>query len=447
VNEAVARPAAPTSSAPLVALVGNPNIGKSTLFNRLTHGARAHVSNLTGTTVEVLDGPMTLPDGRIAECIDIPGTYSLAGRSPDEWVAIRAALGLNARRPDVLVVLADAVRLERSLYLALQLLDLGRPMVLAVNLMDEAERQGLSVDLDRIRADLGVPVVGITARTGDGIEALQSTIAEVLAAPETATGRSVHAFSPELTRLLDDIRTVLPPDLDHPGMPGLVLLSLDDPEAEPDPELDVSVVRGIAFGPDAPIEDPVVELVQTRYRWLDAHTPAWRGGAVPSGETLSDRVDRVVLHPIAGTALFLAVMGFVFTVLFAGADPLIGFVEDVFSQVGAGVSAAFGETPGPTATIVRDFIVDGLIGGVGGVLVFLPQIALLFFFIGLLEDSGYLARAAHLVDRVLRLAGLPGRAFVPLLSGYACAVPAIMATRAMPRFRDRLLTMLVIPLT
>ncbi len=437
-----------TSNTPLVALVGNPNTGKSTLFNQLTTGSRAHVSNLTGTTVEVLEGPMPLASDRVVDCVDIPGTYSLAGRSPEEWVAVATILGLAERPPDVLVVLADAVRLERSLYVALQLLELGRPMVIAVNLLDEAAQQGLSVDLDAIRADLGVPVVGITARTGDGLDALRAAVSAALEDPASATGEPVHAYSPALTSMLASVTEALPASMRaHPGMSGLVVLSLDDPDAEPHPDLDVAAVRALAFGPDSAVDDPVVELVQTRYRWLDAHAPSWRGGTIPSGETLSDRVDRVVLHPLAGSLLFLTVMSIVFTALFSGADPMIGWIEEAFSALGGLVASAFGEAPGPLATVVRDFIVDGLIGGVGGVLVFLPQIALLFFFIGLLEDSGYLARAAHLVDRVLRLAGLPGRAFVPLLSGYACAVPAIMATRAMPRFRDRLLTMLVIPLT
>ncbi|MCB9675702.1 MAG: ferrous iron transport protein B [Alphaproteobacteria bacterium] len=429
----------------MIALVGNPNTGKSTLFNALTSGARAKVSNLTGTTVDVLGGEMALGDQRV-ELLDIPGTYSLAGRSPEEWVAVRAMLGLDGQeRPAGLVLLADAVRLERSLYLALQILELGVPLVIAVNLLDEARAQGLTVDVAAVARDLGVPVVGISARTGEGLDALREAVAALVADPSAHTPGPRHAWSPDLTTLLGEVQALLPAPLQAhgPGFAGIVVLSLDDAEARPAEALDVPAIRAACARHD----DPVVELVQTRYRWLDAHAPNWRQSPVSDAHTLSDRVDAVVLHPVSGTLLFLGVMTLVFTALFAWADPAIGLIEDAFGFVGEQVGALFGEAPSPALAIVRDFVVDGLIGGVGSILVFLPQIALLFFFIGLLEDSGYLARAAHLVDRVLRLAGLPGRAFVPLLSGYACAVPAIMATRAMPRFRDRLLTMLVIPLT
>ncbi|MEZ4318622.1 MAG: ferrous iron transport protein B [Myxococcota bacterium] len=428
----------------MIALVGNPNTGKSTLFNALTQGSRAKVSNLTGTTVDALSGTLTL-DGQSVECLDIPGTYSLAGRSPEEWVAVRAMLGLGGdEAPALLVLLADAVRLERSLYLALQVLDLRIPVLIAVNLMDEARSQGLTVDAAAIERDLGVPVVPISARNGEGLDALRTAIAAVLADPALGTPGPRHGWSEELDATLEGVHALLPERLAKHGTPlaGVVVLSLDDPEAHPDPDVPVDAIRARIADTDA-----VTELVQTRYRWLDAHAPGWREAPVQTGATLSDRVDAVVLHPLAGSLLFLTVMTLVFTALFAWADPFIGLIEDLFGWVGLQVAAQFGEAPGPAVEILRDFIVDGLIGGVGSILVFLPQIALLFFFIGMLEDSGYLARAAHLVDRVLRLAGLPGRAFVPLLSGYACAVPAIMATRAMPRFRDRLLTMLVIPLT
>jgi len=429
----------------MIALVGNPNTGKSTLFNGITSGRRAKISNITGTTVSGLVGPLEL-DGQIHDCLDIPGTYSLAGRSPEEWVATRAILGLDGKPPpEAIVLLADAVRLERSLYLALQALELNIPMVVAVNLMDEARNQGLTVDLEAISRDLGVPVVGISARNGDGLDALRTALAQVIADPAAHISSPRHGWSPELTTTLDRVTALLPDRLARHGraLAGVILLSLDDPGAKPDPDIPVDAIRELLADSD----DLVVELIQTRYRWLDAHSPGWRDAPVQSGATLSDRMDAVVLHPIAGTALFFAVMGLIFTALFAWADPFISLIEQLFGAIGLQVAAAFGPAPSPMMEILRDFIVEGLIGGVGAILVFLPQIALLFFFIGLLEDSGYLARAAHLVDRVLRLAGLPGRAFVPLLSGYACAVPAIMATRSMPRFRDRLLTMMVIPLT
>lgn len=428
----------------MIALVGNPNTGKSTLFNALTTGVRAQVSNLTGTTVEALQGTIEL-GGRSLPCLDVPGSYSLAGRSPDEWVAVRAMLGLDGPRPDALVVVGDAVRLERSLYLALQVIELGIPCVVALNLMDEAKSQGMEPDPAAVERSLGVPVVGISARNRSNLDALKQKIAAVLADPDLGRADPRHGWSEPLGALLTQVQGVLPPPLAPfgEGMAGLVLLSLDE-EGRPDPSLDREAVRKLVQ--DSGL-DPVSELVQARYRWLDTHAPNWRGGVLKEGPYLSDRIDRVVLHPLWGSLLFLTVMTLVFTALFAWADPFIGMIEELFGFIGGNVAAAFGEEPSGAMVVLRDFIVDGLIGGVGSILVFLPQIALLFFFIGLLEDSGYLARAAHLMDRLLRLAGLPGRAFVPLLSGYACAVPAIMATRSLPRFRDRLLTMLVIPLT
>ncbi|MCA9571211.1 MAG: ferrous iron transport protein B, partial [Myxococcales bacterium] len=423
----------------MIALVGNPNTGKSTLFNALGTGRTAKVSNLTGTTVSVLRGTLTVGERKV-DLLDIPGTYSLAGQSPDEWVAVRAVLGVGSERPDLVVFLADAVRLERSLYLALQLLELQVPMVVAVNLLDEARRQGLDVDLEALQRDLGVPVVGISARNREGLDVLKSRIALALQAPPDAA--PVHGWSPELTEALARVEAHLPEHLARPGMASVVALSLDG-DATPDPALQVESLKADLAG----LPSAVTELVQTRYRWLDARAPSWRGRTIEVERTVSDRIDAVVLHPVAGTVLFLGVMLLVFTMLFSWADPFIGAIEGVFGSLGGAVSGLFGATPGPMATVLRDFLVQGIVGGVGSVLVFVPQIGLLFFFLALLEDSGYLARAAHLADRVLRAAGLPGRAFVPLLSGYACAVPAIMATRTLPRFRDRLLTMMVIPLT
>lgn len=425
-----------------IALIGNPNTGKSTLFNALSTGRRAQVGNLAGTTVSALRGQMRLDD-RDIELIDVPGTYSLAGQSPDEWVAVRTTLGIGSPAPDLILFVADAVRLERSLYLLLQLLELRVPVVVAVNLVDEARRQGFDADLEALERDLGVPVVGISARTRENLDVLQKRLAEHVASPSAP--EPVHGWSEPVQAMLDAVHAELPPRLQRPGIATIVALSLDGvvPDELPDPYLPVERIQSAMQS----VESPVTEIVQARYRWLDARAPAWRG-ALPSVEqTVSDRIDRVVLHPLAGTVLFLGVTLLTFTMLFSWADPFIGLIESVFEGLGGGVEGMFGSSPGPLATVLRDFLVQGVIGGVGSVLVFVPQIAMLFFFLALLEDSGYLSRAAHLVDRVLRAAGLPGRSFVPLLSGYACAVPAIMATRTLPRFRDRLVTMLVIPLT
>ena len=439
---------------PRILLVGNPNAGKSTLFNALTRG-RAQVGNFPGTTVARTEGIVTFDGGASATLVDLPGTFSLAAARPDERVAIDAILGIGGPGADLLLVVADGPRLMRSLYLVLQLLELGIPMVLAVNLMDEALADGLVLDLVSLEEALQIPVVGTVARRGEGIDLLREAVARGLAhgtAPSPA-----HPFTEALDRAAAHVAAHLPPELDRAvtdraapadAVARWLLLSADADGRVP----------GIADPVDAVVEargdrDLAAELIATRYAWIDAREAIFLGGSMRGGAGWTSRIDAVVLHPVWGTAVFAVVMGLAFTALFSWADPLIGAVEAAFGWLGGGVAAGFdaaiARSPAVAAVLIvaRDLVVDGLIGGVGAVVVFLPQIGLLFLFLALLEDCGYLARAAHLADRVLRAAGLPGRAFVPLLSGYACAVPAILATRTMPRFRDRLLTMMVLPLT
>jgi ferrous iron transport protein B len=442
-----------------ILLVGNPNTGKSTLFNALT-GASARVGNFAGTTVVRKVGHWKLGDDRV-DLVDLPGTYSLAARSPEERVTIDAVLGLRGQAPpDALVVVGDAPRLLRSLYLCLQLLELQVPTVLALNLMDEARTQGIDLDIACLSRDLGVPVVPLVARSGEGLDALSEAVRTVLSQQELSG--AVHPWSDALIADADEIVEALAPSWapvlgEHRGRGRAValwmLLSETSEQAAME-DVPVEVIRRVQERAQQSSRDLSSELVATRYAWLDARAQQWIGQVVDLERTpVSDRIDRVLLHPISGAVAFMTVMAFVFTALFAWADPAIGFIEGVFGVLGGGIRVGFDAAAagvptlsGPIA-LVGDLVVDGIVGGVGAVLVFIPQIALLFLFIAILEDCGYLARAAHLMDRVLRAAGLPGQAFVPLLSGYACAVPAIMATRTMPRFRDRLLTIMVVPLT
>ncbi len=451
-----------TESPVRVVVAGNPNAGKSTLFNALT-GSNARVGNFPGTTVGSVTGQRTLPDGTVIELVDVPGTYSLAAASPDERVAIDAVLGTGrAGAPDVLVLVADAPRLLRSLYLVLQVLELEVPTVLVVNLLDEARSSGIVPDLEALSGALGVPVVGTVARRREGVEALDAAIAAVLADPPAATPGSPVRWSPPADADAREIASELPPPFAGVSRPGSersrgvarwLLQSADAEGRVPGIDRVLGAVLAVRRRAAEQGRDLDAELVGTRYTWIDAREQLFLGRSVPMDVGWTERIDRVALHPLLGTLLFVGVMGLAFTALFAWADPLIGLVEGLFGGVGAlvagGFDAAIAASPGATSLleVTRDLVVDGLIGGVGGVIVFLPQIALLFLFLAILEDCGYLSRAAHLADRLLRTAGLPGRAFVPLLSGYACAVPAILATRTMPRFRDRLLTMMVIPLT
>ncbi len=432
---------------PTVLLVGPPNAGKSTLFNRVT-GASAATSNVVGTTVALEQAWSRLGDQTV-RFLDLPGTASLAAASPDEAVTVQAVrTQLGAGDPGVALVVLDGPRLARSLYLALQVLELGVPTVVAVNLMDEAREAGRVPDIAALQDVLGVPVVGVSARRGEGIDALRDALTAALADPDAVRGRDLVDW-PDTVRA--SVEALAPAGGADAAWVRWALLS--EPVATS--ETHVGQVPWDAVLAARAQEDVGPAMIAARYAWIDARA----AGLLQDGETedatarRTDAVDRFLLHPVSGTLVFLGLMWLVFWGLFAGADPLVGFVEEVFGWVGSGVSAWFDAriAAWPAAegwlSLLQGLLVDGVIAGVGGVVVFVPQIALLFLWLGVLEDVGYLSRASALMDRVLRAAGLPGKAFVPLLSGFACAVPAILATRTMPRFRDRLLTMLVLPLT
>ncbi|MFZ5482410.1 MAG: ferrous iron transport protein B [Myxococcota bacterium] len=423
-------------AAPRIALAGQPNVGKTSLFNRLT-GANARVGNYPGVTVERELGTWRLPLGDV-EVMDVPGAYSLAARSAEEQVAMRAIFGLDGDvRPSCVVLVVDATQLVRNLYFAVQLVEAEVPLVLALNLMDAARAQGNPPDPARVSALLGVPAVGVSANTGEGLAELRAAVDAVLRDPAKGRAPARWTYPPALEA---DLAKLVP--LVKTGSPGearalalWALLSVDDEDELV--EVPDSVRRAVAEVRAAG-RDVDAEIVGARYAWLDAQ--GFADAAVAGGRTLTERVDGVLLHPIWGGLAFLVVMGVLFQSLFSWSEPFIGAIEDAFAWLGGIATSVLG------AGIATDFLVDGVIGGVGSVLVFLPQILLLFFLLGFLEDSGYMARVAYLVDRGMKAVGLHGRAFVPMLSGYACAVPAIMATRTLERRRDRLLTMMVVPL-
>lgn len=434
--------------APLVAVAGNPNTGKTTLFNRLT-GHRAKVGNYPGVTVERLEGRVHLPGvARTARIVDIPGTYSLAARGVEEQIALWSICGLGAfERPDVVVLVLDGTQLERNTYLALQVIELDLPVVLAINMVDELGRNERVLDAGRMAEDLGVPIVAISALRGAGMDELRAAVAGVLADPASgrpgARWRPGDDLRPTVNRVAADVPTEWSNgDPDRAAALALwTLLSVDDDdelEGLPEALRHSALHERAAF--EAEFGDFEPRVIGGRYDWIDARSAAWVRGPRDARRSITDRVDALLLHPLLGFALFLALMTVIFQSLFAWADPAIGAVEVVFGHLGAWLEGVL------PAGFLRDLLVEGIVAGVGGVLVFLPQILLLFLFVALMEGTGYMARVAFLMDRVMRSVGLHGRAFVPMLSGYACAIPAVMATRTMERRRDRMLTMMVVPL-
>ncbi len=431
---------------PLVAVVGNPNTGKTTLFNQLT-GARAQVGNYPGVTVERAVGRLRTAHGEI-DVVDVPGAYSLAASSPDERIAIDALLGRHGNpRPDLVLLVLDAANLERNLYLTLQLVELRLPLLIALNMADAVEGSGGHLDAEALSAALRVPVVPTVATRRHSLDALRAAIDEALATPPIPAGfvwQPTPALMADLDALLPVLGDEVAPDapIDQARAVALwALMSIDaaDELVDVPAALRTRVLARLHQAHQAN-RDPDGEVVAARYAWIDQHAPTFIQRS-PTPRRASDRVDAVLLHPVAGFAVFLLIMFTLFQALFAWSEPLIDLVDLAVGSTGDAVKAALPEG------VLADFLADGVIAGVGSVLVFLPQILLLFAFIGLLEDSGYLARAAFLMDRVMNRIGLHGRAFVPMLSAYACAVPAIMATRTMERRRDRYLTMMVLPLT
>jgi len=414
-----------------VALLGNPNTGKTSIYNALT-GSQAKVGNYPGVTVERRAGQ--LRDSPDIEVVDVPGTYSLVARSADEQIALDVALGTGSTAPALVVVCVDATQLARSLYLLVQLQELGGRCLVALTMTDEAG--GAAPQADQLAAALGCPVVAVIGRTAVGLDRLRAAIIRSVNGASGVVPAPVWRWSPSaaLAAQLATVRAAFPAS--WPASDGLALWALqcvgDDELANVPPAVRAAVKEA---GPDSRVDD---EAILGRYQWLDGIVAKLVKQRVDRRRT--ERVDRVLLHRGFGLIIFGAVMFVLFMSLFAWSDPAITVVENLFGKLGGAVGSLLPDG------IFEDFVVDGIIGGVGSVLVFLPQILLLFFFLGVLEDFGYLARVAYLMDRIMRTMNLSGRAFVPMLSGFACAVPAIMATRTMERQRDRLLTMLVIPL-
>lgn len=356
-----------------IALIGNPNCGKTSLFNRLT-GTRQKVANYAGVTVERKEGRLQLPSGRSLKILDLPGAYSLQATSPDEAITRAVCLGelADEARPDLLVCVVDATNLRLHLRFVLELRALGRPMLLVLNMMDDAARRGIQIDQDLLSKKIGLPVVSTIATQANGVQNLLQQL-----------------------------------DLDWKDW-----IFSPDTQALHQPDLHQQVRELLAETVSMPA------LTDQR----------------------DDRLDRILLHPVWGLLCLALIMFMIFQAVFAGAAPLMDGIETLFAGISDLVSAQMSDG------VLKSLVVDGIIAGVGGVVVFLPQILILFLFILLLEESGYLPRAAFLLDRLMFKSGLSGRSFIPLLSSFACAVPGVMATRSIQDPRDRLATIMVAPL-
>ncbi|MEZ5285710.1 MAG: ferrous iron transport protein B [Vicinamibacterales bacterium] len=438
----------PAARQALVLVAGNPNSGKSTLFNALS-GARSRVANYPGVTIDRRSATVALPDGQSVELTDLPGTYSLSARSREEQIAVESLLGRGPRRPDAILVVADATALARALYLTLEILEIGRPVVVALNMTDEAERDGIVIDSGRLAALTGARVVRTVASKGLGMHELRAALAEAIADPQTPRAPVVERSS-EMTVDLAELEAQILGErlMERPEDARVwaqwLMLSLDHDGGDEFTGIPASLrasVRRLHDRATAAGRNIDLEIIGARYRVVDdliadiCEQPAERR------RSLTDRLDALLTHRVGGALVFAAVMMVVFQALFSWSEPAIAAIEDTVAAAQGAVTSML--PPGPLTSL----IVDGVIAGVGNVVVFVPQIALLFLFIGLLEDVGYLARAAFVIDRVMRAVGLHGRAFVPMLSGFSCAVPAVMATRTLENRTDRLLTMLVLPLT
>ncbi len=420
-------------SPPLIAIAGNPNSGKTTLFNILTQSG-AKVGNYPGVTIEKHTATAQIDDLGIVDVVDIPGSYSVLARTGEEQIAVEALLGLrDSPRPDAVVVCVDATQLLRGLYLVMQILELGANVVVALTMVDEAGDAAPSSSL--LSEKLQCPVIPVVAPRRQGIESLRHAISLAVQGGEDTAKWHWHPSEP-LQLAIERVRAHLPeawPNQDAIALWALMSIDIGDELIGVPNALRQSVVAEQLDGCDVDNE-----VVCARYRWLDTYIAPLQTKRVDRSRT--EKVDRILIHRVAGFAVFLAIMFLLFQSLFAWADPAIHIIETSFAWISSTLERVL------PRGVLADFLIHGVIAGVGSVVVFLPQILLLFFFIGIMEDSGYMARVAYLMDRIMKSMNLHGRAFVPMMSGFACAVPAVLATRTLERRRDRLLTMLVVPL-
>ncbi len=448
---------APSINARRIAVAGNPNSGKTTVFNALT-GLRHRVGNYPGVTVEKREGELA---GTNVTLLDLPGAYGLSARSPDEEIARDVLLGRieGTQRPDGVLLVIDAGNLERNLYLASQIIEFGMPVVIACNMMDVATQHGMRIDCQALSRGLGVPVICTVGVRGEGIKELRQALQNLdHQPPPPRPWRLTGQFEEAIEQVAEAMtRSAATPA--HASRGGALLWLTDYLSGEAaarrsaerylarlSPEV-ADQLRALAEALAASNQDVATAAIEARYAWISEVV----GRAVvtdnpdqtphgPGSRTRTDRIDRVLTHRIFGLAIFAGLMFVLFVAIFSWAEPLMGLIEVAQEGLSRWVGGWLAEGP------LRSLITDGIISGVGAVIAFFPQICILFLCLAVLEDSGYMARAAFLMDRLMGQVGLHGKSFIPLLSSYACAIPGIMATRTIENRRDRFTTILIAPL-
>ena len=432
-----------------VALAGNPNSGKTTLFNAFTK-LRQKVGNYPGVTVEKKTGALVLAKDRVINVVDLPGTYSLAVRSPDEQIARDVLLGRakDTPQPDLVICILDASNLERNLYLFTQVQDLGLPVIVALNMMDEVERQGKKIDVEQLAKELQVPVVPMVANQKKGVPEIKQLIARGVKAAYERQWRMPADLEEEVEHI---VRLLM----QHENMKqaeafseAMSILSIGRP-------LSTAEERGPAYFYKEELKQQIRVIqerlkmqglrarsaaVEARYDWIKTVIKKTVRDLHPREPDLTEKLDAILTHKIFGWMFFIGVMSLMFYLIFSIANYPMDWIDAGFAHLGGYLAGVL--PPG----VFSDLIVNGIIAGVGGVVIFLPQILILFFFIGMLQDTGYMARAAFIMDRLMSKVGLHGKSFIPLLSSYACAIPGIMSARTIESTKDRLVTILVAPL-
>ena len=416
-----------------IALIGNPNSGKSSLFNHLT-GLNQKIGNFPGVTVEKKSGTSTLPNNNVVEIIDFPGVYSIYPRSLDEQIVSEVLLDHHSENtPDKIVVVADATNLKRGLLLLTQVIDVGLPTMLVLNMMDLAAKAGISYDIQKLSKKLGVPVVTINARNGVGINELKSQLAKPLPMPE----RKIFSIWDDTKEPVQELRERLNVDNDYEAY-----LFLEQPRS-----------LGFLTTERKKIVDQIRDTHQFfpgqfqgaetihRYSFIqDLLNDVTLKAPDHSWKKKSNQIDHIITHKVWGYLIFFGILFLIFQAIFAWATLPMDLIDSVFASLSNYIGSVLPEGP------LTSLLAEGVIPGLGGIVIFVPQIAILFAFISILEESGYMARVVFLMDKVMRKFGLNGKSVVPLISGVACAIPAIMATRTIDNWKERTITILVTPL-